>query len=46
MSHTNYEEYELDTAELERRMDGAMHALKTEFASLRPAGPWRRCWVR
>lgn len=35
MSHTNFKEFELDTDELERRMDGAMHALKTEFASLR-----------
>src|SRR6056297_2656491 len=29
------EEFELDTGDLERRMDGAMTALRTEFASLR-----------
>ena len=29
------EEFELDVADLERRMDGAMSALRTEFASLR-----------
>ncbi|HSG57800.1 MAG TPA: ribosome-recycling factor, partial [Paracoccaceae bacterium] len=29
------EEFEIDTDDLERRMDGAMAALKTEFASLR-----------
>lgn len=29
------EDFELDTDDLERRMDGAMSALKTEFASLR-----------
>ena len=29
------EEFELDTDDLERRMDGAMGALRTEFASLR-----------
>jgi ribosome recycling factor len=29
------EEFELDTGDLERRMDGAIGALKTEFASLR-----------
>lgn len=29
------EDFELDTDDLERRMDGAMAALKTEFASLR-----------
>ncbi len=29
------EEFELDTSDLERRMDGAMTALRTEFASLR-----------
>ena len=28
-------EFELDTKDLTRRMDGAMTALKTEFASLR-----------
>ena len=29
------DDFELDTKDLERRMDGAMAALKTEFASLR-----------
>src|SRR6056297_3038403 len=29
------EEFELDTGDLERRMDGAMTSLRTEFASLR-----------
>ena len=29
------EEFELDTGDLQRRMEGAMGALKTEFASLR-----------
>jgi ribosome recycling factor len=29
------EDFEIDTDDLERRMDGAMAALKTEFASLR-----------
>ena len=29
------EEFELDTDDLKRRMDGAMANLKTEFASLR-----------
>lgn len=29
------EEFELDTSDLERRMDGAMTALRAEFASLR-----------
>ncbi len=29
------EDFEIDTDDLERRMDGAMGALKTEFASLR-----------
>ena len=29
------DDFELDTDDLERRMDGAMAALKTEFASLR-----------
>lgn len=29
------EEFDLDTADLERRMEGAMASLKTEFASLR-----------
>lgn len=29
------EEFDLDTGDLERRMDGAMASLKTEFASLR-----------
>src|SRR6056297_288675 len=29
------EEFELDTGDLERRMDGAMASLRTEFASLR-----------
>ncbi len=29
------DEFELDTKDLERRMDGAMAALRTEFASLR-----------
>lgn len=29
------EEFELDTDDLQRRMDGAMNALRTEFASLR-----------
>ena len=29
------DDFELDTKDLERRMDGAMHALRTEFASLR-----------
>lgn len=29
------DDFEIDTADLERRMDGAMHALRTEFASLR-----------
>jgi ribosome recycling factor len=29
------EDFELDTDDLKRRMDGAMSALKTEFASLR-----------
>ncbi|MCZ0811002.1 MAG: ribosome recycling factor [Pseudomonadota bacterium] len=29
------EEFELDVADLERRMEGAMSALRTEFASLR-----------
>lgn len=29
------EEFELDTADLERRMEGAIGSLKTEFASLR-----------
>ena len=29
------EEFELDTGDLERRMEGAMGALRTEFASLR-----------
>ena len=29
------EDFELDTGDLERRMEGAMSALKTEFASLR-----------
>ena len=29
------DDFELDTADLERRMDGAMGALRTEFASLR-----------
>lgn len=29
------EEFELDTADLERRMEGALNALKAEFASLR-----------
>lgn len=29
------EEFELDTDDLEKRMDGALNALKTEFASLR-----------
>jgi len=29
------DDFELDTGDLERRMDGAMAALKTEFASLR-----------
>ena len=29
------EEFELDTADLQRRMDGAMANLRTEFASLR-----------
>lgn len=29
------DEFELDTADLERRMDGAMNSLRTEFASLR-----------
>ncbi len=28
-------EFELDTDDLQRRMDGAIHALRTEFASLR-----------
>jgi ribosome recycling factor len=30
-----HEDIEIDTAALQRRMDGAMQALKTEFASLR-----------
>lgn len=29
------DDFELDTADIERRMDGAMAALRTEFASLR-----------
>ena len=29
------DEFELDTDDLQRRMDGAIHALRTEFASLR-----------
>ena len=29
------QDFEIDTADIERRMDGAMHALRTEFASLR-----------
>jgi len=29
------DDFELDTKDLERRMDGAMQALRTEFASLR-----------
>ncbi|MBN2630612.1 MAG: ribosome recycling factor [Rhodobacteraceae bacterium] len=29
------DDFELDTADLERRMDGAINALRTEFASLR-----------
>jgi ribosome recycling factor len=34
-SNTMSEEFELDTDDLNRRMEGAMSALKTEFASLR-----------
>jgi ribosome recycling factor len=30
-----HEEIEIDTDAIQRRMDGAMAALKTEFASLR-----------
>ena len=30
------DDFEIDTDDLERRMDGAMSSLKTEFASLRP----------
>ncbi|MEQ8291668.1 MAG: ribosome recycling factor [Roseovarius sp.] len=29
------DDFELDTNDLQRRMDGAMHSLRTEFASLR-----------
>ena len=29
------DDFELDTAELSRRMDGAIASLRTEFASLR-----------
>jgi ribosome recycling factor len=40
------DEFELDTDDLQRRMDGAMASLRTEFASLRTGGPRPRCWSR